>query len=197
MSTYYDFYLGYKKDGVFHAIGPYGRNEKGEYYLTNIFSRSSSYVTELKNYFSSTETLEEMDDDVKELAKYVGWFSDGYSYRLYFMPLSELRAYAGNEGIRSGYVSVDAVNIYESIPKEDRDMEFCDYDFEFVSSIVYAKMDKEEQRNFIYYSWIDYNSKSYVASRICSIVDEFQHCNSYADFDSYDDSNIYIYMKIS
>ncbi len=43
MSTYYDFYVGVKKDDKIEAIGPYIRKD-GEYHLVPIVSRSRSFI---------------------------------------------------------------------------------------------------------------------------------------------------------
>ena len=48
MSTYYDFYLGYKKeDGLIYPLGPF--DDKGRFF--SIFYRSRSFVSDLYQDF--------------------------------------------------------------------------------------------------------------------------------------------------
>jgi len=196
MSQYYYFYLGYKKDNVFHGVGPYGIDKDGKYYLHSVLCRSDYNVTGLKNCFWETQKPEEIGEDIKEsIAKTYSFFSEEPFYRLLYMSLTELRELIGNSGLKSAYVTTDAVNSFELEEPSER-LPFCQYIFEEISPTVYAKMSPEKQEKFIYYSWLDYDSKSYMANLLNQIVNEFLNCNSKAEFDKYDESNFYIFMKI-
>lgn len=172
MSRWYSFYLGYKKDGVFHGLAPYKIDDKGNPKLISIFGRSSSFVSDLPDDFRSTSDEKVIGDDIKFIAEEQSWISDAVKYNLKYLPYKDLLDIARSEGIKRGYVDKEIVNSYE-VYADKKNTWFYECDFEEISPIVYNTMSKKEQSKYMFYMWIDYASKEYIANLISNIASEF------------------------
>lgn len=185
MSTNYYFYIGEKIDGVFRP----GRIclENGK--LASILKISKAFSGDIKYDFSIENDKELIDERLTFAKDYKLCNNEKQTYSLYYISLNDLVTLRGDEGIRHGYVDVEAVNNYEVYGKKS-DTDFICYDFNIISPIVYANMDKEEQKKYVYYSWVDYESKEYLASRLLNIATSLYIANVF------NTDNLYIYLEI-
>lgn len=192
MSTWYNFYLGYKKNGKFEAIGPYKKCKDGTFNLAPIFICSSSFSAGIYNKFSKISNEKEIGQTLNGIGEQDSVLSEaGESRCLYFLKYTDLSNLSSNRGFRAGYVSLSAVDAYEQNKASGMHDDFCDYEFDFISPFLYAQLDKEEQRKYIYYAWVDYYSLDYIAGRIFDMATEMLDINEFYENDK---NNIYIYM---
>lgn len=185
MSTNYYFYIGEKIDGVFRPGKIYLENGN----LASIFQTGRTFSGGIADDFSVEHNKELIDDRLAFAKDYKPCSSAEQTYSLYYISLNDLIALKGDEGIRHGYVDIEAVNSYEIYGKKS-DAVFTDYEFDIFSPIVYANMDKEEQKKYVYYSWVDYESKEYIANRLLNIAMSLYIANVF------DTDNLYIYLEI-
>lgn len=191
MSTYYDFYLGTKKDGKFQALAPFVQNKKGEISYKWLYSRSSSFIGGIKDEFDCTTKQEEIDESLYFIAKQYGFLNDELiGYKLNYLPYSEIVCMAKSGGMKRAYVLKDAVNIYELYAKEN--CTFDDYyQDEVIAPIVYAEMSEQERDKYMLYTWYDYTDKSYAAREIVSAAELVKEW-----YGIYSDKDLYIFMEI-
>lgn len=185
MSTNYYFYIGEKIDGVFRPGKIYLENGS----LASILKISKAFSGDIKYDFSIENDKELIDERLTFAKDYKLCNNKKQTYSLYYISLNDLVTLRGDEGIRHGYVDVEAVNNYEVYGKKS-DTDFIYYDFNIISPIVYANMDKEEQKKYVYYSWVDYESKEYLASRLLNIATSLYIANVF------NTDNLYIYLEI-
>ena len=191
MSTYYDFYLGTKEDGKFKALAPFVQNKEGEISYKCLYSRSSSFIGDIKDEFDCTTKQEEIGESLHFIAKQYGFTNDKLiGYRLNYLPYSEIVCMAKSGGMKRAYVLKDAVNIYELYAKEN--CTFDDYyQDELITPIVYAEMNEQDRDKYMLYTWYDYTSKSYAASEIVSAAELVKEW-----YGIYSDKDLYIFMAI-
>lgn len=188
MSTYYYFYIGKKEDGVFKAFDLYNAKQKP----LAILCRSRSFISDLPDEFYHEEDEKKIGENIKHIAKEYKLCSDNTpdTYDLRYLSLAELLKFTKDGGIRHGYVDAEIVNIYEVYGKKEGNV-FSDYEFDIISPIVYANMDKEEQKKYVYYSWIDYDSREYIANLLADIAVAIVDAN----LDYMKAEDIYIFME--
>ena len=191
MSTYYDFYLGTKVDGKFKALAPFIQNKEGEISYKWLYSRSSSFIGDIKDEFDCTTKQEEIDESLYFIAKQYGFINDELvGYKLNYLPYSEIVCMANSGGMKRAYVLKDAVNNYELYGKEN--YTFDDYyQYEVIAPIVYAEMNEQERDKYMLYTWYDYTDKSYAASEIVSAAELVKEW-----YGIYSDKDLYIFMEI-
>lgn len=195
MSTWYSFYLGYKKDGVFEAIGPYRKCKDGTFALASIYTCSSSFSAGIYNEFSKTSEENKMGRSLGNIGEQESFMPQETPSRcLYYIRYNDLANLAKSRGMRSGYVSLSAVDAYERAKANGLQEDFCDYEFDYISPFVYATLEKEEQKKYIYYAWVDYYSIDYVAGRILDVATEMLDANEFYNDRGDKDDNLYIYM---
>ena len=108
MSTYYDFYVGVKKDDKIEAIGPYIRKD-GEYHLVPIVSRSRSFI-HFDEFGYWDLPIEMMADDQVEFFTSEGWTSDERHSISCYIPYEDIRAMA-DDGLVQGYVTLNELDM--------------------------------------------------------------------------------------
>ena len=178
MSYYYNYYIGYKKDGKIYPWGPYTANHE----LMPAICRSASFASDLhEDFYNMGDDL--ISAELREAFSY----DDGYGGKEYervrYLPVKELPK---GSYIRRGYFLISDVEAYE---KED-DHTWFDGFYKHLTPQVYAaklenqlkfgpnKPKKNEYGEFytepnasdyMYYAYPDYESKEYE----CSILRRF------------------------
>jgi len=135
MSYYYNYYIGYKKDGMIYPLGPY--NARGE--LCEVFSRSRSFASDLHNEFYYVGE-EQISDELRKEFTYKDWDDGEGMSRVKYLPVADLPE--GNF-IKSGYYLIEDVKYY-------LDKETCSADWaeemkrNYLPPEVYAAKAKNE-----------------------------------------------------
>lgn len=191
MSTYYYFYLGYKKKGKFHGLGPYKLEDKeyNKYGLTSVLSRSSSYVLDIIDVFQNV-VLEEIGEDLLKIAEHHSILSNKIDYQMGALSYLTLSNLAMNCGLVSGYVNRKSANVMELAKQEYGEVD-DDFDIEVISPIVYNQMSDKEKAKYVFYPYINKNSQSYLANILVEI------CNEYMYEKDIDEENLYILLTHS
>lgn len=168
MSYYYNYYVGYKKDGKIYPWGPY--DAKGN--LKPMISLSRSFASDLHEDFNAVSD-KEVSDELRKEFEYEDW---NKVKRLDVKYLSEKNLPTGSY-IRTGYFLIKDVQTYEN--DEYGNFE-CFYDV--ISPEVYAaklqhemmfgknqpKKDDEgyeytepNASDYMYYAYPNYETKEY------------------------------------
>ena len=199
MSYYYNYYLGYKKDGKIYPAGLF--NEKGSIYP--VLSRSRSYASDLYCRFVRVSD-ELMTDELKKYFEYVD-YRDEKHIDVKYLPLSKLpnRPY-----IKRGYVLISEVNNYEkNIEENEGDPDFfseiltpTSYIAKVLNELVFdskteenSDSDKdvdEEYRDsshkamdYTYYAFPDYYCEEYECDVIRRFAGAYDNFNFTKDYD--------------
>lgn len=108
MSWYYNYYLGYKKDGKIYPLGLFDGDGK----IHNVFSRSRSFASHLWEKFRPIKD-DEITDELKKAFPYEFEADDDNSCfrapRMEVLPESEL---PNSDFVKSGYFLIDDVVQY-------------------------------------------------------------------------------------
>lgn len=104
MSYYYNYYLGYKKDGKIFPLGPY--NHRGT--LMSAISRSRSFASDLHEEFRRISE-DEVSDELRKQFEYENYKGEK-EINVKKLMLSELPA---ESYIKSGYFLIEDVEQYE------------------------------------------------------------------------------------
>jgi len=110
MSYYYNYYLGYKKDGMIYPAGPF--DEKGGIYP--LLSRPSSCASELHRRFFKISNGQ-ISDEIRKYFEYTT-YKDEKIVDVKYLPLIKLPI---GSYIKRGYVLIDEVTIYEKNIEEN------------------------------------------------------------------------------
>lgn len=162
MSTYYEYYIGYKTtDKIYHAFGPYTKDHR----LVPALVKSRSFASDLHCEFSNL-SIDEIDDELKE--KFVYKNHNGRD-RIDLKYLKESNL-PGTNFIKSGYFLTN--EIIECMTNNDL-LYNADYYFsEYYTESEYAiKLEAAVKRNdeetinelkkFSFFSYPKYNSVEY------------------------------------
>lgn len=176
MSYYYNYYIGYKKEGKIYPLGPY--NSFGK--LNAALWRSRSFASRLHEEFNPIKE-EEISEELRKEFEYTDW-EGKKTVEVKLLPLSMLPT---DSYLKSGYFLISDVELYE----KDHDEEGLFYDC--LSPQIYAaklqheltfgkpaqKLDEEGEEitehsasEYMYYVYPDYRSKEYEASVIREIA---------------------------
>ena len=104
MSTYYNFYFGYKKDDKIYPYGPYNKYGK----LIAAMERSGGFINGLQDEFEHNRIQDDMFSE--ELIKDLDIdLTNNYDKALYYLPVSEL---GESNFIKYGYIHMDEITDY-------------------------------------------------------------------------------------
>ena len=125
MSYYYNYYIGYKKDGKIYPWGPYTHDGK----LQPALEKSRSFASDLHNYFPYLNKSEASDELIKEFDWAFKNSDSDYIHNIKYITLDNLPT---GSAIRRGYFLISDVEAYEAM-LADGDV---DYFFDgFISEI--------------------------------------------------------------
>ena len=178
MSYYYNYYVGYKRNGKIYPFGPY--NSLGN--LKHVISRSRNIASDLHDDFYPISE-EEISEELREQFEHKNYKGENVvdvkSLRIDELPSGTY--------IRSGYFLIEDVKRYEEYEADY----YFDGFYDCVSPVVYASMaqnevqfGKPERRkddfgtwyypkcasDYMYYAYPDYESKEYEAEMIRSVA---------------------------
>ena len=177
MSYYYNYYIGYQKDGKIYPLGPYNCFGK----LKTVISRSRSFASDLHNLFYHMKE-EAISDELRKEFEYPDWKGNP-CIDVKFLPMKELPS---GSCIKRGYFLMEDVKEYES--NEDA----WDIFYDHLSPEVYAaklqnelamgkptpEYDEEGEEivnhsaaDYMYYAYQDYNCQEYEAECIRLVAD--------------------------
>lgn len=168
MSTYYDFYIGVKKDDKIEAIGPYIRKD-GEYHLVPIVSRSRSFI-HFDEFGYWEMPIEMMADDQVEFFTSEGWNSDERHSISCYIPYEDIRAMA-DDGLVQGYVTLDELDM---VAANDYSQDSL-WDIWVKTSEMVAEMDPETRKEYGHIAYIDHYSTGYICRQLINAVDPYEY----------------------
>lgn len=167
MSYYYNYYIGYKKDGKIYPWGPYTADGN----LRPIICRSRSFASDLHDYFRYVSE-EEMSDELREEFEYEDWNG---SKRVEVKYISE-NELPNDDFIKRGYFLINDVKV-----KAYKGDFYDDFDDPISPEIYAAKLQHEltfgknqpikdcegndyiepNASDYMYYAYPDYRTKEY------------------------------------
>jgi len=103
MSWFYDYYLGYEKDGKIYPLGPYDSHGK----LHRVLSKSRSFASHLYKQFVEMSDDEASEELKKQFTYQFG--EDAHPPKLEVLPLQHLPA---GDYIKRGYFLIQDVEQY-------------------------------------------------------------------------------------
>ena len=189
MSYYYNYYLGYKKDGKIYPLGPYDVSGT----LHNVISRSRSFASNLHEDFFLVKE-DEVSDKLRDAFQYTNFNNEKQMRQLKVLPLSML---PNDNYIRSGYFLIEDIKNYL---ENGYDAEGLFY--ERIEPTVYAMMLKNElaigkmperfddegnafenhsTAEYSFFSYPDYYSKEYEAFLINQTAKMFEYSDILKD----------------
>ena len=166
MSYYYNYYIGYKKDGKIYPLGPYDCFG----HLHSVLSRSSSFSSNLHYEFSPVQENEVSEELRKEFEE--TRLNGDKIVNVKWCPLDDLPS---DSYIKKGYFLIKDVQEYERTNNSE------DLFYDYLSPTVYAAMSTNERiygkptpqedeecthnsaADYMYYAYPDYRSKEYEA----------------------------------
>ena len=186
MSYYYNYYIGYQKDGKIYPWGPYTRDGK----LQPALERSQSFASNLYNYFSYLDKSEASDELIKEFDWAFKNSDSNYIHNIKYITLDKLPT---GSTIRRGYFLISDVEAYEAMLADGDVDYYFDGFYDMMSPVTYAarivsdinngyKYDPydEESRHpatdYMYYAYEDITSAAYEAnylSKVCNALTEY------------------------
>ena len=179
MSYYYDYYVGYKKDGKIYPLGPYDSMGK----LRPALSRSRSFASDLYNEFYPIKEAE-ISDELRARFESEDW-NGKLKLNATYLTESDLSELNSNY-IKSGYFLISDVESYE------KDGYTWDIFYDKITPQVYAAKLQHEltfgknqpqkdiegneytepnASDYMYYAYPDFNSKEYEVSVLKSMIE--------------------------
>ena len=131
MSYYYNYTIGYKRDGKLYPLGPYDKFGN----LLDVVSRSRSFASDLHRQFCKVQ-----DDAVSDELRAAFEHEDYNGNKYIDVRWSPLSALPSGDYIKRGYFLIDDVQMYER--EHDSFGLFGDY----LTPVVYAAMAANETR---------------------------------------------------
>ncbi|MCR4805731.1 MAG: hypothetical protein K5981_08775 [Clostridia bacterium] len=178
MSYYYNYYVGYKKDGKIYPWGPYNANGK----LEPMVCRSRSFASDLHEEFYAVSD-DEVSEELRKEFEYEDW---GNIKRLDVKYLLEKDLPTGSY-IKTGYFLIKDVQAYEN--DEYGDFEgFSDvispevYAAKLQHEMMFGKNQPEKDdegyeytepnaSDYMYYAYPDYETKEYESFILRQLID--------------------------
>ena len=182
MSYYYNYYIGFIKNGKIYPLGPY--DHRGE--LSPALSRSASSASDLHESFQFVAE-NQISDELRKAFEYEE-YNGNKVMRVKYLPLKELPS---GSFIKTGYFLIENVNRYE----KDDDFNAEDLAWDSVDPVTYAAMMKNEivfgqpkpkldiegnelevhsASEYMYYAYPDYRSEEYEAHIIRQFADALE-----------------------
>lgn len=167
MSWYYNYYLGFVKDGKIYPLGPYDYKQK----LYPVFSRSAGFASDLHNEFYRVPE-EYVSDELRKQFEYDNYLGE----KTISVKMLEFNKLPKGEYIKSGYYLIDDVEEYH------KTQDCWDLFYERLDPLVYADKFKNEAilglpkpkkdcegeefevyscADYMYFCYPDYRSKEY------------------------------------
>lgn len=189
MSTYYDYYLGMKKeDGKIYPIGPY--NKDG--HLISIYSTSNHWDDLQKECWDLSESM--ASEELYNRFKAGGFFDDEDHLFMKYIPLRDVYARAKDDGLKFGYVPTKLITHQEAYKANSYDNESVvdELNLEAISPIEYAALSEKNREKYAYYAWLDTESIAYEAGRIGAMAAELLYQLTGSD----NENNIVVLVNI-
>lgn len=181
MSYYYDYYVGYEKDGKIYPWGPFDANGN----IRPVISRSSSYASDLHEDFYHIKE-EQVSDELRSKFESTDW-NGNRVVDVKYLPYADLPS---GTFVKSGYYLIKDVQAYE----DDEDGYFDGFYDKLSPQIYVAKMENElkfgknpiqkdefgneysepNASDYMYYAYPDYNCKEYEVFAIRDAVEMLQ-----------------------
>lgn len=179
MSYYYDYYVGYKKDGKIYPLGPYDAMGK----IHAALSKSRSFASDLYNEFYPIKEIE-ISDELRARFESEDWNGE-LKLNATCLTESELNELNSNY-IKSGYFLISDVESYE------KDGDTWDIFYDKITPQVYAAKLQHEltfgknqpqkdiegneytepnASDYMYYAYPDYNCKEYEVSVLKGMIE--------------------------
>lgn len=180
MSTYYDYYLGIKKeDGKIHPLGPYSKD--GD--LLHIYSTRGSFDGLQEDFWDIGKDY--VSDELFEKFKVRGWPDGEDRLMLRYLPLNDVYGRSQDGGLKFGYVPTKLITMQEAYKTNSYDNESVvdELNCEAISPIEYAALSEKNREKYAYYAWLDTESIAYEASNISAMATEliFQMTGKFGD----------------
>lgn len=176
MSYYYNYYIGYRKDGKFYPWGPYNRFGK----IVPALSKSRSFASTLHNYFVPIED-KAVSDELRAQFEYTDW-QGKKRVDVKYLEVDKLPV---EDYIKRGYFLIDEVQNYSS----DFDW-FDEFSAPLTPEVYAAKVQHEltfgknqprkdedgfeytepNASDYMYFAYPDYNSQEYEAAYIHQVA---------------------------
>lgn len=177
MSYYYNYYVGYKKDGKFYPWGPYNRFGK----IVPALSKSRSFASTLYHYFVPVKD-EDVSDELRAQFEYTDW-QGRKRVDVKYLEVSKLPV---EDYIKRGYFLINEVQNYSS----NFDW-FDEFSTPLTPEVYAAKVQHEmtfgknqpqkddegfeytepNASDYMYFAYPDYNSQEYEAAYIHQVAD--------------------------
>ena len=191
MSYYYNYYIGYKKDGKVYPWGPYDAEGK----IQPMVSRSRSFASDLHEDFYTVKD-EMISDELRKDFEYTDYNGKKY-FDVKYLPEKELPA---GSYIKTGYFLISDVKAYE-------EGEYFDGFYDRLSPEVYAaklqhemmfgknQPEKDDEGNeytepnasdYMFYAYPDYNSKEYetfILRELIEALRDYHHIGTDSDIE--------------
>lgn len=177
MSYYYNYYIGYRKDGKFYPWGPYNRFGK----IVPALSKSRSFASPLHNYFVPIQD-KDVSDELRAQFEYTDW-QDRKRVDVKYLDVNRLPI---DDYIKRGYFLIKEVQNYDS----NFDW-FDEFTTPLTPEVYAAKVQHEltfgknqpqkddegfeytepNASDYMYFAYPDYNSQEYEAAYIHQVAD--------------------------
>ncbi len=185
MSYYYNYYIGYKKDGKIYPWGPYTADGK----KASVFTKSRSFASDLYESFYPIKE-EEISDELRKEFEYTDWNNEK-KFDVKYLPVSELPK---DDYIERGYFLIGEVEAYELSLSGKVDSWFDGFSRKLSPQIYIAKLEhqlkfgenksqKDEfgeehtepnASDYMWYAYPNYNSAAYESFLLREAVDSLE-----------------------
>ena len=189
MSYYYNYYIGYKKDGKIYPLGPYGADKK----LHCALSRSRSFASDLhEDFYYINDEL--MSDELRREFTYNNWKDEPEVAKIKYLPITEL---PNGSYIKKGYYLIDSIQTYEYECKNNGvPIDVYDLFYDYIPSEIFAQKMQNELafgkpepeydcegeeipvnscRDYAFYAFPDYTSEEYEAFILKEIANIYDY----------------------
>ena len=172
MSYYYNYTLGYMKDGKIYPFGPFDRNGK----LKDAVWVSRSFASDLHEDFDVVKE-EQISDELRKAMQYEGWDNEMHMPEVKWLALDDLPK---GSFIKTGYFLQEDITAY--LRGKDSDLFFesmtpLEYAIRLETEMKFGKppvirdyegtpIEERSCSEYAYFCYPDYNCKEYEAFRI-------------------------------
>lgn len=185
MSYYYNYYVGYRKDGKFYPLGPYDRFGK----IKSVMSLSRSFASDLHEEFWPITEAQISDELRKEFE-----YEDLNGNRLVHVKYLNVENLPDNNFIKTGYFLIEDVQRYEKAKAYNATWDFDGF-YDHIDPITYVAMLQNERMlgrpqpqkdefgeeytphsvaDYMFYAYPDFYSKEYEASILRKAVSSLE-----------------------
>lgn len=186
MSVEYNYFVGYKKDGKIHILGPYNHNKE----LCPVLNKSRSFASKLYELFRPVrddEISEELADEFME--------HDSYSNASYLdCRVLAYKDLPSDDFIKSGYVLekqvmdsfkedeyfdgfYDVLSPEEYAVKAEHELKYGWTKPDDTESEYLSEADCHSAKEYVFFAWPDYSSIEFDAFVIRNAVSNLAGCD--------------------